>query len=65
MKLNVDFDDLYKAAEEMGAKPVEIDLKLSGGKISTDRITGDFEQKNWIDAAAQEKQAQNKSTVEV
>ncbi|MBS3951900.1 MAG: hypothetical protein Q8K07_16110 [Methylicorpusculum sp.] len=62
MKLNVDFDDLYKAAEEMGAKPVEIDLKLCDGKISTDRITVDFERKNWINVAAQEKQTQKKST---
>jgi len=28
MKLNVNFDDLFKAAKKMGAKPVDIDLHL-------------------------------------
>ncbi len=57
----MDFDELYKAAEAMGAKPVEIDLNIFDEKISAGCITVDFGRKNRI-AAAQEKHTQNKST---
>lgn len=61
MKLNVDFSDLYKAAEAMGAQPVDIDLKLSDEKSSVDRISHDLSLKNDI-ATQSAKQSQNKST---
>jgi len=61
VKLNVDFSDLYKNVEEMGAELVDIDLKLSDEKISAS-CTGEDLSENPMDATGQEKHTQNKST---
>lgn len=62
MKLNVDFGELYKAAEAMGAQPVEIALKFSEEESFVDRAgDDDLGLKNDIHAQPV-KQSQNKST---
>ena len=61
MKLNVDFSDLYKNVEEMGAELVDIDLKLSDEKISAS-CAGEDLSENPMDATGQKKHTQNKST---